>query len=192
MELIQQNPELSAYLVADEVVDHKHPLVRETAARLRRDSRDAYAYAKAAFEFVRDTIPHSSDTGDVRVPWRASDVLAQRTGICCAKSHALVALLRAGSIPAAFCYQRLNVVHGLVALKLPGREEWARLDPRGNRPGIDAQFSLVKERLAFDIRQESNGMDYPVLYDVPHPAVLAALRAAPDQETLWTLYPAEL
>lgn len=63
MELIQQNPELSAYLVADEVVDHKHPLVRETAARLRRDSRDAYTYAKAAFEFVRDTIPHSSDTG---------------------------------------------------------------------------------------------------------------------------------
>ncbi|MEU9015139.1 transglutaminase family protein [Streptomyces sp. NPDC048479] len=193
MELIQQNPELSAYLAADEVIDHEHPLVRQTAARLRSDGVDAYAYAKAAFEFVRDTIPHSSDTGDVRVPWRASDVLAQRTGICCAKSHALVALLRAGSIPAAFCYQRLNVVHGLAALKLPGGSgEWARLDPRGNKSGIDAQFSLAKERLAYEVRPESNEMDYPVLYDVPHPVVLDALRAAPDLETLWTLYPAEL
>ncbi|MET7617269.1 transglutaminase family protein [Streptomyces sp. NPDC005408] len=192
MELIQQVPQLSAYLAADEVVDHGHPLVRETSARLGVDTLPAYSYAKAAFEFVRDAIPHSSDSGDMRVPWRASDVLAQRTGICCAKSHALVALLRAGSIPAAFCYQRLNVVHGLVALKLPGRQEWARLDPRGNKPGVDAQFSLDRERLAFDVRPQSNEMDYPVLYDAPHRAVLDALKAAPDRETLWTLYPAEL
>ncbi|WP_328680696.1 transglutaminase family protein [Streptomyces sp. NBC_00322] len=192
MELIQNVPQISAYLAADEVVDHGHPLVRETAADLKVDTLDAYSYAKAAFEFVRDAIPHSCDTGDMRVPWRASDVLAQRTGICCAKSHALVALLRAGSIPAALCYQRLNVVHGLVALKLPGRERWARVDPRGNKAGIDAQFSLERERLAYEVEPESNEMNYPVLYDVPHPAVLDALRAASDQDTLWTLYPAEL
>ena len=34
MQLIQNTPDLSAYLAADEAVDHDHPLVRETAARI--------------------------------------------------------------------------------------------------------------------------------------------------------------
>ncbi|MCZ9346816.1 transglutaminase family protein, partial [Streptomyces sp. TRM76130] len=101
MELIQETPDLSAYLAADEVVDHEHPLVRETAARLAREAEDSYAYARLAFEFVRDTVPHSQDSGDLRVTWRASDVLRSRTGICYAKAHALAALVRAEDIPAA-------------------------------------------------------------------------------------------
>ncbi|MFI1393806.1 transglutaminase family protein [Streptomyces sp. NPDC020681] len=192
MELIQQAPELAAYLAADETINHEHPTVRETAAGLRVEGGDAYAYAKAAFEFVRDGIPHSYDAGDPRVTWRASDVIEQRTGICYAKSHALAALLRAAGIPAALCYQRLDVVHGLVAVRLPGREKWARQDPRGNKPGVDAQFSLEHERLAFPVQPGSSEMDYPVLYAVPHPAVLGALRAAPDRESLWTRLPTEL
>ncbi|SCK50900.1 Transglutaminase-like enzymes, putative cysteine proteases [Streptomyces sp. SceaMP-e96] len=138
MELIQNTPEISAYLVADEVIDHEHPCVRATAATLSVDAPDAYAYAKAAFEFVRDTIPHSQDVGDERsemgvppaegwgrVTWRASDVLAQRTGICYAKAHALAALLRAEGIPTALCYQKFEVVHGLVAVQLPGEDRWS-------------------------------------------------------------------
>ncbi|WP_338430147.1 transglutaminase domain-containing protein [Synechococcus elongatus] len=35
-------------------------------------------------------------------------MLEYRTGYCYAKSHLLVALLRACSIPAGFCYQRLS------------------------------------------------------------------------------------
>src|SRR5947209_14319523 len=133
MELIQDTPGLAAYLAADETVDHEHPLVRETAARLRTRAADDLAYAKAAYEFVRDTIPHSCDSGDPRVSWRASDVLATRNGICHAKSHALAALLRAEGIPAGICYQRLvdedgtvDVIHGLVAVWLPGHERWTR------------------------------------------------------------------
>ncbi|MEV7683969.1 transglutaminase domain-containing protein [Streptomyces sp. NPDC088341] len=199
MRLIQRNPELSAYLAADETIDHEHELIRETAARLRAAYTDAYSYAKAAYEFVRDTIPHSHDVDDPRVTWRASDVLGQRTGICYAKAHALAALLRAESIPAALCYQRLAaddgtdpVLHGLVAVRLPGRERWARQDPRGNKPGIDAQFSLERERLAWTVRPECNEMDYPVLYDAPHPVVLSALRAAPDRSHLWRTLPTAL
>jgi len=82
-------------LAADEVIDHRHPLVRETAAQLAKGAADSYAYARAAYEFVRDAIPHSADSGDPRVTWRASDVLEQRTGICYAKAYALAALLRA-------------------------------------------------------------------------------------------------
>ncbi|MFF4054660.1 transglutaminase domain-containing protein [Streptomyces sp. NPDC001668] len=190
MELIQNTPDLSAYLVADEVINHDHPVVRETAARLAREAVDSYAYARLAFEFVRDTIPHSQDSGDLRVTWRASDVLEQGTGICYAKAHALAALLRAEDIPTALCYQKFNVVHGLVAVRFNGA--WHRQDPRGNKPGVDAQFSLDGERLASTPAPESDERDYPVLYAEPHPAVLSALKAAPDGPHLWNTLPTEL
>jgi transglutaminase-like putative cysteine protease len=197
MELIQNTPDLSAYLAADEVIDHDHPLVRETAARLAEGVPDSYAYARAAFEFVRDTIPHSQDSGDLRVTWRASDVLARRTGICYAKAHALAALLRAEDIPAALCYQRLadedgagHVVHGLIAVRFHGA--WHRQDPRGNKPGVDAQFSLDGERLAWVPDPGSNEVDYPVLYAEPYPVVLGALKAAPDRPYLWKTLPTAL
>jgi transglutaminase-like putative cysteine protease len=199
MELTQEAPELSAYLAADEVVDHRHPLVRATAERLREAAPDVRGYAKAAFEYVRDTIPHSADSGDSRVTWRASDVLRERTGICHAKAHALAALLRAESIPAGLCYQRLvdedgrnPMVHGLVALRLPGDARWSRQDPRGNKPGVDAQFRIDTERLAWVPRPAYGEADYPLLHAAPHPAVLKALQQATDRPHLWRLLPTEL
>ncbi|WP_327312873.1 transglutaminase domain-containing protein [Streptomyces sp. NBC_01235] len=197
MELIQENPDLSAYLAADEAIDHHHPLVRATAARLAEDADDSYAYARLAFEFVRDTIPHSQDAGDPRVTWRASDVLEQGTGICYAKAHALAALLRAEDIPTALCYQRFAhdegdgyAVHGLVAVRFKGA--WHRQDPRGNKPGVDARFSLDGERLAFSPDSGAGELDYPGLYAAPHPAVLSALQAALDRPFLWRTLPTSL
>ncbi|MEU7721284.1 transglutaminase-like domain-containing protein [Streptomyces tibetensis] len=190
MQLIQQTPDLSAYLAASEAIDHHHPLVRETAERLAEGVDDSYAYARAAFEFVRDTIPHSQDSGDLRVTWRASDVLEQRTGICYAKAHALTALLRAEDIPTALCYQKFDEVHGLVAVRLNGA--WHRQDPRGNKPGVDAQFSLDGERLAFTPDHAADEMDYPELYAEPHPVVLNALTAARDRPRLWQTLPTAL
>ncbi|MGX2998613.1 transglutaminase-like domain-containing protein [Streptomyces sp. JNUCC 64] len=198
MRLVQDVPELSAYLAADEALDHHHPRVREVASGLGLDTRTPHDYARAAFEYVRDRIPHSIDAGDPRVTWRASDVLTLETGICYAKSHALAALLRAAGVPAGLCYQRLadddggTVVHGLVALRLPGRSDWARLDARGNTGGIDARFSVERERLAFPVRPESSEVDYPVLYAAPHPVVLRALKEAPDRPTLERTLPASL
>ncbi|MEU6760264.1 transglutaminase family protein [Streptomyces sp. NPDC046685] len=199
MQLIPQNPNIHAYLGSDQAIDHWHPLVQETADALWFAAPDAYSYAKAAFEFVRDTIPHSADSGDLRVSWRASDVLATRNGICYAKSHALVALLRAQGIPAGLCYQRLvdddgehPMVHGLIALRLPGAQRWVRLDPRGNRPGVDARFSLEGERLAFPVRPECGEVDYPELYAAPHPATLTALQGSADRAELWRNLPTAL
>lgn len=196
MDLIQQTPDLSAYLAADAVIDHHHPVVCETAARLAGHVADSYAYAQAAYDFVRDTVAHSADSGDPRVTWRASDVLGQRTGICHAKAHALAALLRAEDIPVALCYQRLrdgdggHAVHGLVAVRFNGA--WHRQDPRGNKPGIDARFSLEGERLAWIPDKKSSEEDYPVLYSEPHPVVLSALKAAPDRRTLSKTLPTAL
>ncbi|MFI6529093.1 transglutaminase family protein [Streptomyces uncialis] len=199
MQLIEQDVPRSAYLAADEVVDHGHPLVRETVAALGGGSLSPYEYARAAFEYIRDEIPHSRDSGDMRVTWRASDVLELRTGICYAKSHALAALLRARGIPTGFCYQRLTeddgsapVLHGLVAIALPGHPRWARQDARGNTSGIDARFSTEGERLAFPVRAEFSEVDYPVLYAAPHSAVMDALRSAPDRAALWQSLPSSL
>ncbi|NML54660.1 transglutaminase family protein [Streptomyces sp. R302] len=200
MELTQQHADIAAYLAVGEAVDHDHPLVRATADRIAADHVDAYSYARAAYEFIRDAIPHSQDSGDLRVTWRASDVLEQGTGICYAKSVAYAALLRARGIPAALCYQRLAddegsnpVIHGLVAVRLPGEGRWARQDVRGNvPPGVDAQFSLGEERLAWAVRPEFNEVDYPDLYDEPHPVVLRTLQAAPDRPYLWRTLPTEL
>jgi len=186
MEPIPEAAALFPYLAADDVIDHTHEVVRDAAARLRAAAPDPYDYAQAAYESVRDTVPHSFDSGDPRVTWRASDVLALRTGICYAKSHALVALLRAQGIPAGLCYQRLTeddgtdpVVHGLIALLPPGRSRWSRLDPRGNKPGVDARFDLDEERLAWQPRPHLGEYDYPLVYAAPPAPVLACLRAAP-------------
>ncbi|MEV4881510.1 transglutaminase-like domain-containing protein [Streptomyces cyaneofuscatus] len=199
MEPIQQHPEIAAYLAADEAIDHEHPVVRETVAALTHEGDDAYTYARAAFTYVRDTIPHSADSGDPRVTWRASDVLATRNGICYAKSIALTALLRARAIPAGLCYQRLTdddgtnpVVHGLVALRLPGHDRWARVDPRGNKPGVDAQFSLGAERLAWAVREELGEVDYPAVHATPPEAILHALWHARDRAELWRNLPTQL
>ncbi|MFD9353097.1 transglutaminase family protein [Streptomyces sp. NPDC060031] len=201
MELIQKNPDIHAYLASDDVVDHWHPLVQDTADGLWAAAGDAYSFAKAAFEFVRDVIPHSADSGDPRIAWRASDVLSTRNGICLAKSHALVALLRAQGIPAGLCYQRLtlgddqstgHVVHGLVAVRLPGRERWSRVDPRGNKPGVDARFDLEQEQLAFPVRPEQGEIDYPEVYAAAHPATLKALRESADRPELWRSLPTAL
>lgn len=190
MQLIQETPDLSAYLAADEAIDHHHPLVRETAAKLARGVANSYEYAREAFEFVRDTIPHSQDAGDLRVTWRASDVLEQRTGICYAKAHALAALLRAEDIPTALCYQKLDVVHGLVAVRFNGA--WHRQDPRGNKPGVDARFSLDGERLAFTPDPALGETDCPILYAEPHPVVLDTLKSAADRPHLWRTLPTAL
>ncbi|WP_433893989.1 transglutaminase-like domain-containing protein [Streptomyces sp. CA-111067] len=196
---VQQTADLAAYLAADEVVDHGHPVVLRTAARLRAGTDGPYGYAKAAYEYVRDAVPHSFDAGDQRVTWRASDVLEHRGGICYAKSHALVALLRAEGIPAGFCYQRLTeddgsgpVIHGLVALLLPEHGGWTRQDPRGNKPGVDACFSPAGDRLAFAVRPELGECDYPLVHAAPPGPVLAALQGAGSAAELAGMLPAEL
>lgn len=72
---------------------------------------------------------------------RASEVLALGHGLCFAKSHLLVALLRFAGHPAGFCYARLVdderpgrfVLHGFVGCLEPTRALWIPLDPRGDR-----------------------------------------------------------
>ncbi len=149
---------MKEYLEATEIIDWQHPDIVNLASRLARGKAEPVAIAKACFEWVRDEIKHSCDYQLNPVTCLASEVLQHRTGYCYAKSHLLAALLRANQIPAGFCYQRLSIfddgapfsLHGLNAVYLP-EHGWYRMDARGNKQDVDAQFTPPREQLAFKL-----------------------------------------
>lgn len=164
------------FLRATEVVDHDHPVVRARALALGAD--DPTESARRLFEWVRDEIRHAADCRVDTVSCAASEVLTAGAGLCLAKSHLLAALLRANGIPAGFVYQRISfrgrfVLHGLVAVHLPNIG-WYRCDPRGNKPGVNAQFTPPAERLAFSTGPEV--IEVPGIFAEPLPEVVRALR----------------
>ena len=168
------------YLTITQVIDWQHPQIVALASQLKQSA--AKTTAKACFEWVRDNIYHSCDYQMNPVTCRASEVLKHQTGYCYAKSHLLAALLRANSIPTGFCYQRLSIfdngapycLHGLNAVWLADYG-WYRLDARGNRPGIDAQFDPPQEQLAFKLNFAEEA-DCQHIFAKPLPAVTAALQ----------------
>jgi transglutaminase-like putative cysteine protease len=94
----------------------------------------------------------------------------------------LAALLRANSIPSGFCYQRLSrddngapfVLHGLNAVYLP-ETGWYRIDARGNKEGVKAQFTPPKEQLAFAVNIDGE-IDFPQILSGPLPIVIEVLK----------------
>ena len=169
------------YLDATDIINH-HPSVGRVAKRLGAGSPDIITTARWCFEWVRDEIGHSLDVGSTTVTCSASEVLGHGTGFCYAKSHLLAALLRANGIPAGLAYQRLSqdgegapyCLHGLNGIYLEDHG-WYRVDPRGNRDGIDARFSPPVEKLAYDITLEGEA-DLPGILAAPLPSVVEALR----------------
>jgi transglutaminase-like putative cysteine protease len=172
---------MDPFLAVSPVIDWDHPAVLERARVIRAGRTDVMRIARGCFEWVRDAIRHSTDYQLDAVTCAASEVLEQRSGYCYAKSHLLAALLRANGIAAAFCYQRLSMddgrfaLHGLNAVHLPDHG-WYRVDARGNRPGVDAQFTPPVERLAFSV-SSAGEMDMPEPLAEPLPMVVQRLRA---------------
>ncbi|MFD6393309.1 transglutaminase family protein [Nocardia sp. NPDC060259] len=173
----------TAYLRGDSIVQIDDSAVLSLVHELRRSAPDDIEFARAAFHWVRDEVGHSYDVQDSRVTLTAGEVLRERVGLCYAKSHLLAALLRAGGIPTALCYQRFahgdsHVLHGLVAVYLDGG--WHRQDPRGNKEGVTAEFSLTDEQLAWPVDPTLGEVDYPQLLVSPAPAVVHALSSTTD------------
>ena len=192
-----QSHNLTDYLECTAVVDWQTPAVIGQTQAVTASLTQDIAKAKALFEWVRDTIPHSNDIGADVVTCAASEVLAHRTGLCYAKSHLLAAMLRCAGIPAGFCYQVFRrqlpyqglALHGLNGLYITSLARWIRVDARGNTGAIDAQFSLIKEQLAFPVDPQQGEWLYETIYPAPVPAVVEILQGFTSLRTLWPYLP---
>lgn len=186
---------MQLYLQSSAYIDWQHPAVLAKARELAAGSSDQIEIARRCFEFVRDEIRHSWDYRLNPVTCKASEVLEHGTGFCYAKSHLLAALLRANAIPAGLCYQRLSLegngepycLHGLNAVWLPDYG-WYRIDPRGNKPGVDARFCPPVEQLAFSTDDKLEA-DLPEIRPEPLPVVVTVLTSATTVEEVYRNLP---
>lgn len=164
------------------MIDWRHPSIKSLALELGGVGLGDETAALRCFEWVRDEIRHSSDYKLNPVTCAASEVLEHRTGYCYAKSHLLCALLRACGVPSGLAYQRLHIdgpetpycLHGLCAVHLRNHG-WYRVDPRGNREDVDAQFCPPQEQLAFATELPGE-CDVPGVFAKPLPSVVEVLR----------------
>ncbi|CAH0344259.1 transglutaminase family protein [Bacillus sp. CECT 9360] len=189
METMLESTTLKDYLEETYVVNYSHPLIKEKVHELFHDRQSDIEKARVAFEFVRDEISHSWDIQSKRVTCTASEVLEYREGICYAKSNLFAALLRSAGIPTGFCYQRLMIfdtpekgysIHTLNAFFLTSLNRWIRIDARGNKPGVQAEFSIDEEILAFKVQEKFDEKDYPVIYTKPNPQTITTLETHTD------------
>ena len=173
-----------AFLAASDVVDFAHPEVAQLARSLATGTPEATA--RRCFEWVRDEIGHSIDFQREQLTCSASEALQQGTGLCIAKSHLAVALLRANGIPSGFCYQRLRLgvegsaycTHGLIAVWLDGHG-WYRCDARGNKATVQCAFTPERENLAFAAVNDGEQL-YPHVWAQPWPELVQRLRLLPS------------
>lgn len=194
MELRLESENITDYLAEiPGIIDFNMPLIQNKVQEIMAEATRQRDRAELAFTFVRDEIAHSFDTGSKEITISAADTIAKREGICFAKAHLLAALTRRMGIPTGFCYQRVlrkatvasgYALHGLNAIYLEG-EGWFRLDPRGNKEGIDSQFSIEEEKLAYPIREALGEIDYPDVFVQPLASVITAMRESVDCQALF-------
>lgn len=80
---------------------------------------------------------------------------------------------RANGIPTGLCYQCLSVGN-------QGEPYgWYRVDARGNKPGVNAQFTPPREALAFTLKDQME-RDPPEIWAEPLPLVVQVLNAYKD------------
>jgi transglutaminase-like putative cysteine protease len=173
---------MQKYLQATEIIDYLNKEVYALAMNLSKGCKTDVQIAKKCFEYVRDNINHSGDHKDKITTYKASDVLKHKTGWCYAKSHLLAGLLRANGIPTGFTYQRLSCseykkdiycLHGLNSIYLK-EFGWYRVDVRGNKEGVNAQFNPPHEQLAFELGEDE--FDLAEVLSEPMEEVMIALK----------------
>ncbi|KXK37467.1 MAG: transglutaminase domain-containing protein [Saprospiraceae bacterium] len=185
---------LEDYLVEiPPVIRFNTPLVQKALQEIRAKTSNKREQARLAFEMARDDIQHSFDTKSSVITISAEEALEKKEGICFAKAHLLATLTRALGIPTGFCYQRVlrkgtiesgYALHGLNAIYLEDTG-WFRVDPRGNKSGINAQFTTDTEQLAYPIRPELGEIDYPYVFTSPLDSVIDAMETSEDCHALF-------
>ena len=75
-------------------------------------------------------------------------------------------------------------LHGLNAVYLDD-VGWFRVDPRGNKPGVDTPFPRVREQLAYTIREPLGEVDYPHVFTDQLSSVITAMQESNDCQKLF-------
>ncbi len=192
---VNSNENMKKYLISSDYIDWETAEIIELAGALAEGVDSQVKLTKLCFEWVRDNIRHSVDYQMNPVTCKASEVLNYGTGYCYAKSHLLAALLRANAIPAGLCYQRLSIdgsgppycLHGLNAVYLK-EYGWYRVDARGNKSNIDAQFSPPNERLAFAAKL-ADERDLAEIYHEPLSVVVSVLEVCETYQEVYNNLP---
>ena len=161
---------MNDYLIETQSIDYNDENIQKKVGHLKELSSDDIDYIERCFMFVRDEIPHSWDINASVVSKKASEVLANKTGVCWTKSCLLAALLRANGILSGISYQLLTradndtsdgyIIHAFNTVYIEQLDKWIRLDARGNKENVNAQFSLDEEHLAYETRSELGEIDY--------------------------------
>lgn len=166
--------DLKSFTLNSYYIDFLEPIIQSKAKELFSDKMTEIQKAEIAFLFVRDEIHHSFDIGAEVITAKASDVLKYETGICHAKSNLLAALLRSQGIPVGFRFEYLTLadddsmgycIHCLNAVFL--NNGWIEMDARGNKEGVNAQFSLTEKKLAFLPRKKYKEYFIAGIYSEP-------------------------
>jgi transglutaminase-like putative cysteine protease len=194
MDLVIVTKDLSSYLEETEIINYYHPSIQQQLEIFRGKAETKWEAAQMAFDFVRDEIQHSFDINGKKVTITASETLELKEGICYAKAHLLAAFLRALDIPCGFYYQKVTrkgtiesgyALHGLNAIYLETSDQWIRLDPRGNKPGIYSEFNLAEEKLAYTLHPELGEEDLPYVYSAPLDSVIQSMKNSKDCNALF-------
>jgi transglutaminase-like putative cysteine protease len=182
--MINDKSTLHLFKVASSVLDYNHDSVHDAIEYFKSKNYGEIELVKEIYEFVRDEIRHSYDIKTEEVTCTASETLEKRHGTCYSKSHLFAAILRGLNIPSGFSYQLLllddnsqqKCIHALNTVYFSSLGKWIRLDARGNKEGVHSEFSIDKEKLSYQIREELGELEYKDNYPHPPLIILETLR----------------
>ena len=189
MQYIVESKQFKDYLQETDIIDFSHPAIQKIMDSVEEEGVNEIEKVKVIYEFVRDQISHSWDIQSNIITLKASEVAELKTGICYAKSNLLAALLRKSGIPCGFCYQRLMLfdtpdkgycLHAFNGVYIQSLKKWIVLDARGNKPGVEAEFSLTIEKLAFSVKEEMGEKTYPYIFVAPNKQTIDILKKSTD------------
>ena len=84
------------------------------------------------------------------------------------------------------------VLHGFNAMYLVTLDRWLRVDARGNTKGINAQFNVKREQLAFAMDPLADEFIYEAIFAAPVSIVVNKLKRYKRRSDLWQDLPQSL